>query len=139
MRGKDRDKYARKRLRQKMIKTFERLKGQSLEKKSRALWFNRKYRLCAMISKDHSDIEYYPQKYWFTLIKNQKQFLNNAEKSYVFLGFLDNDQSACLVPYNPHRKKFNGHDEKRFDIGILPNLDDNNLGVNLSEFMEPLK
>ena len=87
MRGKDRDKYARKRLRQKMIETFKVLKDPKIEKKSIAKWLSKKYRLCVMISRDHSDIEYYPQKYWFTLTPQQKQFLNNAEKSYVFLGF----------------------------------------------------
>ena len=99
-----------------MLRTFESLKDITLSKKSECVWFKKidnevKVGLCVMTSKDYSKEEdyftkYYPLNRWFTLIKGQKNFLDTSQESYVFLGFLDNDPSAYLIPYNPYKKHF---------------------------------
>ena len=93
-------------LRQKMIKTFEKLKNINLIRKSDNLWFsdNEKVKLCVMTSKAYPSSS--TQKYWFTLTEKGESFLEHSQESYVFLGFLDNDQSVYLIPYFDYKNNF---------------------------------
>ena len=93
-----------KKLKQRMIKTFEKLKNIKLNKRSGSLWFDdsNKVRVCIMTSQPYQQTS----KYWFTLTPNRKKFLDNAQKAYVFLGFLDNKQFAYLIPYTDYKEHF---------------------------------
>ena len=140
--NKEEREEGHKQLKQKMLRTFESRKNIKLSKRSRNLYFDKisNIGLCVMISKEHDKNEQ-NHKYWFTLTAGQKKFLNDSREGYVFLGFLDNYQKACLVPYKEHRKSFEGDKGfKRKDIYIGHHgLDKNSLGINLSEFIVPLK
>ncbi len=93
-------------LKQKIAKTFEKLKNIKLNKKSDSLWFDDsdKVRLCIMTSRSYPSS--HTQKYWFTLTESEKDFLDDSQKGYVFLGFLDNNQSAYLIPFFDYKECF---------------------------------
>ncbi len=112
MNREEKEKTAHKLLKQKMVKTFEVFKDIKLNKNSQKLWLDHseKTRLCIMTSKSHSSSKLYPPssslKYWFTLTKSAKDFLDNAQTGYVFLGFLDDNQSAYLIPFFDYKEYF---------------------------------
>ena len=101
---KEAQRKEHKKLKQRMLKTFEKLENIKLNRKSSSLWFDdiNKVRVCIMTSQP------YPQtsRYWFTLTDTRKSFLDEAQKTYVFLGFLDDKQSAYLIPYTDYKEHF---------------------------------
>ena len=136
------DREQHKLLKKTMIKTFEKLKNINLNRKSNSLWFgdNDKVRVCIMTSKIYS----FTQKYWFTLTKNRKSFLEHSQESYVFLGFLDDDQFAYLIPYFDYKNDFLSCDTTKTGWQIRINhhlkwyFPNNDFRIDLLKFKEPL-
>ena len=48
----------------------------------------------------------YTQKYWYTMTPIKKAFLEKFKKSYVFLGCLDEENKAYLIPFHKYKKSF---------------------------------
>ena len=95
-----------KKLKKKMLETFESLKKIQLQKKNgaRNLYFNdlKQIGLCLKTSTPHSST----QKYWYTLALKEQSFLNHYKKSYVFLGCLDNNKTVYLISFDKYKKDF---------------------------------
>ena len=72
----------------------------------KSLWFDDsgKTKICIITSKSYPSS--FVQKYWFTLTESEKDFLDDSQTGYVFLGFLDNNQSAYLIPFFDYKKYF---------------------------------
>ena len=98
-----------KKLKEKLLKTFEIFKETKLRKHKESLYFNDLYRLCIMTSKVHTNSR---QKYWYTLTFEQLPFLDNSSNllkfkgSYVFLGCLDHANTGYLIPFQEHKEGF---------------------------------
>lgn len=94
-------------LKKKLLKTFERSFNVQLTKQKRTknLFFNenRKLALNIMTSKCYKNLS---QRYWYTLTFRSEDFLKKYRESYVFLGCLDKEKVAYLIPFRPYQKAF---------------------------------
>ena len=129
-------------LKKKMVETFEHLKGIKLERKSQNLWFySNEMKLCVMTSKTH--LFSGRQKYWYTLTYSAQEFLDPAKTGYVFLGCLDNNKTAYLIPFVKYKKHFLDCDttETGWHIRINHQLQwyfQNKQNINLLQFEKTL-
>ena len=129
-------------LKEKMLKTFRHLKQVHVgrEKSKRNLYFNNIHQVavCIKTSKVHLDNPI--QKYWYTLNFGEKSFLEKYKNSYLFLGCLDNSNTAYLIPFHSYKRCFDTA-ETRWHININHQLYwrcSKGEDINLSQFKVPL-
>ena len=129
-------------LKKTLLKTFEQSYKTKLIKKTTNLHFSKdnQIALCIMTSKDYPVS--YTQKYWYTLTPTEKSFLESFKKSYVFLGCLDNENEAYLIPFHKYKQAFLSCDITKTGWHIrinhnlhwyFPNIPD----IDLSTFKRP--
>ena len=132
-------------LKKKMLKTFEYLKKAHLTKQKRTqnLYFDsiNQTALCIKTSKSYT--HQFAQKYWYTLTPPDKIFLEGAKKSYVFLGCLDNSNTAYLIPFHKYKKNFLNCNITRTGWHVRINHElhwcfSKEPDISLSQFAQPL-
>ncbi|MDE0118481.1 MAG: hypothetical protein OXM55_00545 [Bdellovibrionales bacterium] len=95
-------------LKEKMLKTFKHLKQVHVERKksTQNLYCNRTNQVAVCIKTSKAYPNDPTKKYWYTLTHGEKPFLEQYKKSYVFLGCLDNCNTAYLIPFHDYKEYF---------------------------------
>ena len=132
-------------LKKKILKTFEKLKQVHLKRKkqTRNLYFDSINQAVVCIKTSKAYALSFTQKYWYTLTHREKSFLENYKNSYVFLGCLDNSNTAYLIPFHKYKKCFLNCDTTQTGWHIRINhklywyfSEEEN--INLSKFEKPV-
>ncbi len=129
-------------LKEKMLKTFRHLKQVHVgrEKSKRNLYFNNIHQVAVCIKTSKVHLDNPTQKYWYTLNFGEKSFLEKYKNSYLFLGCLDNSNTAYLIPFHSYKRCFDTA-ETRWHININHQLYwrcSKGEDINLSQFKVPL-
>ncbi len=129
-------------LKEKILETFRHLKQVHVgrEKSKRNLYFNNIHQVAVCIKTSKVHLDNPTQKYWYTVTSGEKSFLEKYKNSYLFLGCLDNSNTAYLIPFHSYKRCFDTA-ETRWHININHQLYwrcSKGEDINLSQFKVPL-